>query len=181
MKTMMTSQWWVLLIRGILTLLFGLVAVFYVQFTVLAILVWFVFYAITDGVSTIYMSYSHKANNDRWWLGLLSGAFSLIVGVAAFTWPQLTAYLLLVFIAVRAIFEGIIMVVTAVQLRKEVKGEWLLILGGTVAIIFGLWMLFNPVSGGLALLWIVGMYAIIIGIILIVQAFRLRGLGQSAW
>ena len=180
MKNMMTTQWWVLLLRGILAVLFGIIAISYANFTALAIFIWFVFYAIADGIFHVYMSYMHKDDNDKWWLGFLGGVFSILVGIAAFTWPQLTAILLLMFIGAKAVFEGIIMVVTAIQLRKEVKGEWLLILGGAIAIIFGLYMFLNPVIGGLALLWIVGIYAIVVGLVLIVQAFRMRGLNKSA-
>lgn len=180
MKNMMTSQWWVLLLRGILAVLFGIIAISYAKFTVLAIFIWFVFYALADGISHVYMSYMHKDDNNKWWVGLLGGVFSIFVGIAAFTWPQLTAFLLLLFIGAKAVFQGIIMVVTAIQLRKEVKGEWLFILGGAIAIIFGLWMFLNPVTGGLALLWIVGIYAMVVGLILIIQAFRMRKLSKSA-
>ena len=179
MKNVMAGQWWVLLVRGILTLIFGIIAVTNVQFTILAVFIWFVFYALADGIFNAYMSYMDKENNDKWWVGLLGGVFSMVLAIAAFTWPQLTAFLLLMFIAAKAVFEGVILVVTAIQIRKEVKGEWLLILGGAVAIIFGLWMFFHPLIGGLALLWIVGIYATIVGFILIVQAFRMRGLSRT--
>jgi len=180
MKKMMTGQWWVLLVRGILAVLFGIIAISNVQATALILFIWFVFYAISDGILNVYMSFMHRHDTHRWWLGFVTGMISILFGLAAFVWPQLTALLLLIFIAVRAIIEGISMVVTAIQVRQEVKGEWLLILGGIIALIFGIWMLFHPVIGGLALLWVIGIYALVFGVILIIQAFRMRRLGTTA-
>ena len=174
MKNMMTSQWWVLLLRGLITLIFGVIALTNVKFTVLVIFVWFVFYAIADGIFNAYMSWMHRHDTDKWWLGFASGVLGILLGIIAFIWPQLTALLLLLFIAIRATIEGITLVVTAIQLRKEVKGEWLLIVGGLAAIIFGIWMFLNPVMGGLAALWLIGIYAVVLGIILIIQSIRMK-------
>ena len=148
--------------------------------TALILFIWFVFYAISDGIFNVYMSFMHRHDTNRWWLGFATGIISILFGLAAFVWPQLTAFLLLILIAIRAIVEGVSMIVTAIQVRKEVKGEWLLIAGGVIALIFGIWMLFHPLVGGLALLWVIGIYALVFGIILIVQAFRMRRLGSAA-
>ncbi|RMF00957.1 MAG: HdeD family acid-resistance protein [Chloroflexi bacterium] len=174
MKNMMTGEWWVLLVRGILALLFGLAALVYTNATVMVLFIWFILYAVGDGIFHIYMSLVHRHDAPLWWLGALSGVASLVVGIAALVWPALTGFLLLMFIAAKAVIDGVVGIVQAFRLRQEVKGEWLLIAAGLVAVIFGAWMFFQPLAGGLLLLLAIAMYAIVVGVILIVQAFRLK-------
>lgn len=174
MKNMMTGEWWVLLVRGILALLFGLAALVYTNATVMVLFVWFILYAVSDGIFHIYMSMMHRHDAPLWWLGALSGFASLLVGAAALVWPALTGFLLLMLIAAKAVVDGTVGIVQAFRLRREVKGEWLLLAAGVVAIVFGGWMFFRPVAGGLVLLLSIAIYAMVTGIFLIIQALRLR-------
>lgn len=163
-----------LLVRGILALLFELAALVYTNATVMVLFVWFILYALGDGIFHIYMSIMHRHDAPLWWLGALSGVASLLMGVAALVWPALTGFLLLMLIAAKAVVDGAVGIVQAVRLRQEVKGEWLLIVAGVVAVIFGGWMFFQPVAGGLVLLLSIAIYAMVVGIFLIIQALRLR-------
>ncbi len=111
----------------------------------------------------------------RWWLFLLQGLAGIIVGIMAFVWPGITALVLLLYIiAAWAIVTGIFEVVAAVQLRKEIEGEWLLGLSGIASVVFGALLAGFPGAGALAVLWIIGAYSILFGTLLLILAFRLR-------
>jgi uncharacterized membrane protein HdeD (DUF308 family) len=105
---------------------------------------------------------------------ILAGVAGIITGVLTFLWPGLTALVLLYFIAGWAIVTGIFEVAAAIRLRKEIEGEWLLIIGGIASVLFGVLLVINPGAGALASVWIIGSYALIFGILMIVLAFRLR-------
>ncbi len=89
----------------------------------------------------------------RWWLFLLQGIGGIIVGIMAFVWPGITALALLYIIAAWAIVTGIFEVVAAVDLRKEIEGEWLLGLSGIASVVFGALLVGFPGAGALAVLW----------------------------
>ena len=110
----------------------------------------------------------------RWWLFLLQGIAGIIVGIMAFVWPGITALVLLYIIAAWAIVTGICEIVAAVQLRKEIEGEWLLGLGGIASVVFSVLLVAFPGAGALAVVWIIGAYSILFGILLLTLAFRLR-------
>ena len=110
---------------------------------------------------------------SRWWFGLF-GVISVIAGVLTFFWPDATALALLVVIAVWAIVGGILQIYGAIQLRKEIDGEWLLILSGICSIAFGCLMFYAPSAGAVAVVWIIGWFAILAGGIYIALAFRLK-------
>jgi len=109
---------------------------------------------------------------------LLAGWASIVVGVITFLWPGLTALALLYFIAVWAVVRGIFEIIAAVQLRKEIQNEWLLGLSGLLSIVLGLFLMFAPGAGILALLWWVGATAIVFGVLTIILGFRLKGIND---
>lgn len=100
----------------------------------------------------------------------------MVVGVFMFIYPGITAVALLYLIAAWAIARGVFEIVTAVQLRKEITNEWMLVIAGILSVLFGVALVANPAAGALAVVWIIGAYAFIFGLIMIVLAFRLRGL-----
>jgi uncharacterized membrane protein HdeD (DUF308 family) len=109
----------------------------------------------------------------RWWLAVV-GVVSILAGVGAFLWPGMTTLVLLLLIAVWAIILGVLQIWGAIQLRKEIEGEWLLILGGLLSIVFGAILIIQPGAGALALVWMIGWFAILVGCIHIALAFRLK-------
>jgi uncharacterized membrane protein HdeD (DUF308 family) len=109
----------------------------------------------------------------RWWLAVV-GVASLIAGVLAFVLPGITAAVLLLFIASWAIVTGIMQIWGAIQLRKEIAGEWLLILSGLLSIAFGIILIAQPGAGALAVVWMIGLFAILIGCDYIALSLRLR-------
>lgn len=167
----MTGARWLLLLRGIVALLFGLIAIANVGATAIVLFVWFIIFTISDGIFIIVMAIASRKEQIYWGLELLWGLVSVGIGVAALLWPQLTALILLYLIAVRAIMAGIFEMVLAFRAPPKNRREWLMALGGVISLIFGVLMIFQPVQFGLALLWVIGCWAIALGLILIVATF----------
>ncbi|RIK63629.1 hypothetical protein DCC62_26470 [candidate division KSB1 bacterium] len=165
------SHWWVLLLRGIAAVLFGILAFVWPGLTLVALIFLFGAYALVDGVTAIFVG----GRAHAWWM-VFAGVFGLIAGVLTFIFPGITAFWLLILIASWAVVRGIFEIVTAIQLRKELTNEWMLILGGVLSIIFGVLLFLNPATGALAVVWLIGSYTLVFGIIMIVLSFRLREL-----
>jgi uncharacterized membrane protein HdeD (DUF308 family) len=110
----------------------------------------------------------------RWWLGIV-GIAGLVAAFFAFTRPGLTVAVLLLVIAFWAIAAGIMQIIGAIQLRKEIDNEWFLILSGICSVIFGGILLFRPGIGTLALIFTLGTFAVIEGLLLIAFSIRLKG------
>ena len=110
----------------------------------------------------------------KWWALVLRGLFAVLFGIIALAWPGITALVLLYLIAAWAFVTGIFEIVAAIRLREEIRGEWLLALSGILSVLFGLALVIWPGAGALALIWVIGAYAIAFGALLIALGFRLR-------
>ena len=174
MTSDLAQNWWVLLVRGSLSIVFGVIA-WVNPVTTLAVLVLaFAAYAIADGLFSIVMSLTAPKGYRGWrWL-LAGGIAGIIIGVVAFLWPRVTAVLLLYWILAWVVVTGVFQIVAGIRLRKEIHGEFLMILGGIFGVIFGLYLMANPALGALAVLWMIASYAVVAGVLLIVVAFRLK-------
>jgi uncharacterized membrane protein HdeD (DUF308 family) len=176
MLTSITRNWWIFLIRGICAVIIGIVAFAWPGITLEALVLVFGIYAIIDGVSAIAIGASADSVGERWWGMVLVGVLSLIAGILTFAWPAITAVVLLAFIAAWAIVRGIMEIYAAITLRKMIENEWMLVLGGICSILFGGIMVARPAAGALAVLWIIGIYAIVFGVLTIALAFKLHSL-----
>ncbi|NVO13319.1 MAG: HdeD family acid-resistance protein [Rhodoplanes sp.] len=171
---MLAGRWWLVLLRGIVAILFGVVAFAWPGLTLVTLVVFYGAFAFADGVLAIGGAIAGKGpTSARWWL-VLSGVLGLAVGAIAFVAPGAVAVALLIFIAAWSIALGVMQIVAAIQLRKEIEHEWLLILAGVVSVLFGGLLLSQPLAGALAVVWMIAAYAIIEGIVYIAWAFRLK-------
>jgi uncharacterized membrane protein HdeD (DUF308 family) len=109
---------------------------------------------------------------------ILGGLLGILAGLLAFIMPGITALGLLILIAAWAMLTGILEIAAAIKLRKVVANEWLLVLAGIASVAFGVLLILQPAAGALLLVWWVGAYAIVLGILLFVLALRIRRLGQ---
>jgi uncharacterized membrane protein HdeD (DUF308 family) len=175
----LTRNWWVFLIRGIAAVLFGIAAFVWPGLTIAVLVLMFGAYALIDGIFAIIAGIFARNEIGRWWMMILVGLAGIAVGVLTFMRPGITALVLLYYIAAWAIISGIFQVISAIQLRREIEGEWFLVLGGIASVLFGLILFLRPGEGALASIWIIGSYAIIFGILMMVLAFRLRGWRNS--
>jgi len=174
-----TTNWWAIALRGVAAIIFGILAFVWPGITVTALVLVFGAYAIVDGIFAIVAGVRAPKNLKRWWLLLIEGIVGVAAGVIAFIMPGITALVLLIMIASWAIVTGIIEIIAAIQLRKQITGEWLMVLSGIASIVFGGLLLYNPTAGAIAVVWIKGMYAIFFGILLTALGFKLRSIEHS--
>jgi uncharacterized membrane protein HdeD (DUF308 family) len=180
MFSVYTGSWWALVIRGIAAVAFGILAFIWPSITLTVLVLLWGAYAFVDGVFAIAAGIKSHGENKRWWILLTEGILSVFAGALAFAIPGITALVLLMLIAVWAIVTGVFEIVAAVQLRKYIKGEWLLAIAGVASILFGAALLINPIAGALTLVWLIGAYSIVFGVLLIALGLRLHSHVGSA-
>src|SRR5262249_16650264 len=156
----LAKHWWLLLLRGICAILFGVLTFVWPGITLLTLVLLYGAYALADGVLALAEAIMGGAPAPRWWLALVR-PLGLAVGMLTFRVPGIPALVLLPFIAGWAIVTGVLQIVGAIRLRKELDNEWLLIASGVLSVIFGLILVVQPGTGALALLYVIGIYAII--------------------
>jgi uncharacterized membrane protein HdeD (DUF308 family) len=172
--TLLTRNWWVYALRGLAAVLFGVLAFIWPGITLLTLVFLFGWYAVANGILSFILAAKAPKGYPRFSGLVLPGLFSLAVGVIAFIIPGITALALLLLIATWAIVNGVMEIVAAIRLRKEITNEWMLILAGAASVIFGVLFLMWPGAGALAMLWWIGSFAIVFGILFIGLAFRLK-------
>jgi uncharacterized membrane protein HdeD (DUF308 family) len=170
----LARNWWALLIRGIAALIFGLLAFFWPGATGFALVILFGAYAFVDGIFALISAVRAAEAHERWWAFLLEGIVGLVIAAITLFHPVIAALALYFTIAVWAILTGILEIVAAVQMRKLIPNEFWLILGGILSIIFGILLFVFPAIGILTVIYLIGFYAILFGIVMIVFSFRLR-------
>ncbi|HEV8164756.1 MAG TPA: DUF308 domain-containing protein, partial [Actinomycetota bacterium] len=172
--------WWSVALRGVLAVAFGVVAWIWPHITVHALVLLYGFYALVDGLLALaaLLVGGSLVRERRVWL-LVEGVAGIAAGVIAFLWPGITALVLLYLIAAWAIATGILEIAAAVWLRRELRGEWLLALGGVVSVLFGVFLIVRPGEGAIAVVWLIGLFAIVFGVALIGLGLRLRRLGRG--
>jgi uncharacterized membrane protein HdeD (DUF308 family) len=176
MSYQLSKNWWVVLLRGVLAALFGILVLVSPPLIVFETLVlFFGAYVLVDGVFAIVSCLTHRRQHQRWWVTLLEGIAGIMVGVITFAWPPLAALVLVLFFAAWSIVTGILELIAAVELRKEIKGEWLLALSGILSIVFGVLVYISPLIGMLTITWLIGAYALLFGITMIALSFSIRG------
>jgi uncharacterized membrane protein HdeD (DUF308 family) len=168
---LIADRWWTLVVRGLVAIAFGVFALAAPRTSVLALVYVFGAYAVIDGV--VHLMSAGRTPIGRGWL-IFQGLVSIAAGVVAFAWTALTAVLLVMVIAAWAVLTGIAELVAAFRMRREIEGEWLLATAGVLSIIFGGVLFAAPEAGAVALLWIIGAYAIVFGLILIGLGARMR-------
>ena len=172
-------NWWALVVRGVLGLLFGAFAIALPAAAFAVIVVVFGAYAFVDGLFTIVVALRDARGERGWGTLLLSGIAGVLTGVAVLVAPAVTALVLLYVIAGWAIVTGALEIAAAVRLRRHVTGEWLLALNGAVSIAFGVLVVVAPLAGALAVVWLIGAYAFVSGVVLIALGVRLRRLARA--
>jgi uncharacterized membrane protein HdeD (DUF308 family) len=166
--------WWVLLLRGIAAIAFGVLAFIWPGLTLVTLVLLYGAFALVDGVLSLVAAFSGGAKPvPTWWL-VVVGLIGIAAGVVTFLWPGVTAILLVLFIGAWALVHGIFEIIGAIQLRKEIDNEWMLILGGLLSVLFGAVVLIAPGAGALGLVWVIAAYSIVFGILFVALSLRLR-------
>jgi uncharacterized membrane protein HdeD (DUF308 family) len=173
MRPSLSSSWWVLAVRGVAALVFGILTLLWPGLTLLVFVVLFAVHALISGSMAIVGAFRHRSEKG-WWVTLLLGLVSVAAGLVAVFNPALTLFVLVLLVAAHAVVTGIFDIVAAIRLRKEIEREWLLVLAGLVSVVFGMLVFLFPPAGALALAFMAGFYAIFIGVVLLALALRAR-------
>jgi uncharacterized membrane protein HdeD (DUF308 family) len=167
------DHWWVLVVRGVIGFIFGLLFIFYPNISLLALIYLFGAYALVDGIFAGIQAFRLGVHSDRWWPLLFEAIIGIAVGIVFFRFPDLSALVIAFTIAIWAFATGIFELVTAFRIGTG-GAPWLLGLGGILSIIVGVLFTLMPVTALLAYVWVLGIYAIIFGIVLVVLGIRLK-------
>jgi uncharacterized membrane protein HdeD (DUF308 family) len=178
MLPLLSRFWWVLLLRGVAAIVFGVAAFAWPGLTLAFLVLIFGAYVLVDGVFLLIAVIGGWQQTQDRWLLLLEGLLGVGVGVLTFHAPAITAIVLLFYIAVWSLATGVIEIVQAVRLREHVNNEIWLMLGGIASILFAVLLMWSPATGAIALLWVIASYAIIFGVFLLALAFKMRGLRE---
>lgn len=175
MKELLVDAWWMLALRGAAALLFGVLALLWPGITLLVLIALFAAYALIGGGAALVAAFKLRKRHGDWWLLLLLGLVGLATGAISVLYPGLTALALILLMGANALVSGVFEIIGAIRLRKSLRNEWLLILAGGLSVVFGLLVLIFPGLGALALVWMIGAYAILHGVLLLALAWRARG------
>lgn len=173
------DKWWVLLLRGLVSIAFAVLIWMQPAITLKAMIILFGAFALVDGVLGVWSAFSSRKDRNNWWVLMLWGLVGIGIGIITFVAPAVTALALLFYIAIWAIVTGVLEIIAAVRLRKEIQGEWLLGLAGLLSLVFGILLIMHPGAGVLAVLWLVAAYALILGVLMVILAFKVRGWGAK--
>lgn len=172
MTTYLSRNWWILALRGLAAVVFGILAFVWPGVTITVLVLFFGAYALWDGIFALIGAF--RTQSDRRWPLLLEGLVGILAGIFAFFWTGAATLTLVLIIASWAIITGVFEIIAAIRLREEIEGEWLLMISGLLSIVIGIALFIWPGAGLLAITWMIGAYAILFGILLIVLGFRLR-------
>jgi uncharacterized membrane protein HdeD (DUF308 family) len=174
-----SRNWWMYAVRGVVAIIFGIVAFARPGQALQALVLVFGAYAFVDGIFAVSAGIAIRHFFERWWAVLLEGVAGVVIGLLTFFWPNITAFALLYFIGAWAFITGIFEIVTAIQLRRVITGEWMMILGGLLSIVFSVLLFVFPAAGAMSVIWMIGIYAVVFGISEIIFAFRLQSLRRE--
>jgi uncharacterized membrane protein HdeD (DUF308 family) len=175
----LARNWWAIVLRGVFAVLFGIGTFLWPGITLAVLVLLLGGYLFVDGILAILWALARRREGAFSWEVFLVGVASLGAGVVTLMWPGVTALALLWVIAVWAIVHGVFEILAAFHLRRELSNEWLLALNGALTVLFGIVLIFAPVAGALAALWMIGTFAIVAGIVMIALGFRLKGLKDA--
>ncbi len=169
------ANWWAVALRGVAAIVFGVLTFAWPGITLVALVLLFGAYALVEGIFNVVAAVMRRGREQPWWMLLAEGLVSIAAGLITFSWPGITALVLLYVIAFWAVVTGVLEIVAAVRLRQRIAGEMWLAVSGVLSVVFGVLVALMPGAGALAVVFWIGAYAIVFGALLLGLAFRLRG------
>lgn len=174
---MCSRNWWVFLIGGIASIVFGILAFINPGVALLVLAMFFAAFVLVDGAVNIWGAVTNR-EADGWWIMLLLGIAGVVVGGYALMVPPVSMLALLYVVAFIAMFMGLTAIYLGWKIRAEVEGEWVLIIAGIMSVLFALLMIFRPGIGGVSFVYLIATWAILIGALRISFAFKIRKVGN---
>jgi uncharacterized membrane protein HdeD (DUF308 family) len=170
----LSRYWWMTLLRGLFWILFGIVLFTRPGISLLSLTLALGVILFIDGVIGVANAVSGRKENDDWWILLLVGLAGIVIGVLTFYNPQATALAVVYYVAIWAIATGLLEIVAAIRLRRQIEGEVWLALAGIASVVFGGLLIARPGTGALTILWLIAFYAVAFGVVLVLLAFKVR-------
>lgn len=174
----LSDNWWVLLLRGIVAILFGILTFARPGITLATLVLLFGLFALADGLLASYTAVTHRHDRENWGMLLLGGLVGIGVGILTWVSPSITALALVFYIAIWAIATGALAVVAGIRLRHVIQGEWRLVLAGVVGLAFGVFLMARPGAGAISVVWMIGSFAFVFGIANLALAFKMRSVAH---
>jgi uncharacterized membrane protein HdeD (DUF308 family) len=174
---LMSQYWWVLLLRGLVAILFGVAAYTWPGLTLATLVTVFSFYILFDGFISVFQAFGGRKENEYWWVVLLEGLIGIAFGLITLQAPAITVLTLTYFIGFWAMATGVMRIILALRLRREIDGEWWMVLSALVGIAFGVLVIARPGAGVLSMLTVLAIWAVVIGISLVVLSFKVKSVG----
>lgn len=175
---LLSRNWWLVLLRGVLAILFGIFALSRPGLTLAMLVLFFGVYALVDGVFSVCAAIGGSRHREARWLLLLEGLIGIGLGFLTLQAPGVTAVALLFFIAAWALATGVLKIIAAIRLRREMSGELWLILSGLAGVIFAFLVMDRPAAGALVMASVIGCFAIFTGVMLVLLSLKLHSLGK---
>lgn len=176
MVEMLARYWWTLVLRGAAAIVFGVLALLWPGATLEVLILFFGAYMLVDGVFAVISAIGGRAHTPHWGIVLLEGLLGVAIGIITFVAPVVTGFALLMYIAAWALVTGVLEIVAAIRLRREIEGELWLALAGVLSVGFGVLLVIFPLAGALSIVWLLGVYAVAFGVVLVLLGFRVRGM-----
>ncbi|TNE55521.1 MAG: HdeD family acid-resistance protein [Bacteroidetes bacterium] len=170
----LAKHWWVLVVRGLVSLIFAATAFLIPELTFAILVTLIGIFLLADGILATYSGWRLKGEDNDWWVAVLEGLIGVGLGIASLAYPDITAALLVLFIALWCLLTGAFEIALAIRIRKEIQDEWQLAFAGIISIALGVLMLVQPSAGAISIAWWVGFYAMFFGLLLIGLGIRLR-------
>ncbi|WP_307727413.1 DUF2784 family protein [Massilia rhizosphaerae] len=180
MENIFVRSWWVPALRGLLGIVFAVLAVAWPGLTLLTLVALFAAYAILGGIASLAGALRHRTGGEMRWDAVILGLVSIGAGLVAAYHPAATALLLVLIMGANALVVGVLDILAAIRLRRAIAGEWMLALAGLASIVFGALVFARPGAGAVALVWFVSLYAFVTGVLLLALGVRMRALGRTA-
>jgi uncharacterized membrane protein HdeD (DUF308 family) len=174
MPAVLAANWWALVLRGIAAIIFGVLTFFWPGATIAVLVIFFGVYALIDGILAIVSAIRAAERHRRWGAFLMEGIVGILAGLFALFAPVAAAALFVYILAAWALITGALEIAAAIRLRRDIPGEWALILTGILSILFGVLLFIAPIAGAVALVWLIGVYAVLFGALWITVGIRLR-------
>ena len=179
MEILSEKHWWQVAVRGLIALIFGILVLAWPGVAIAILAIIFGAFVFVDGIFTLVAAVNYKAGaGRRTWL-FIRGIAGIIVGLITFFWPAITALALVILIAAWALVTGVMELIYAFRANQDSAIRWMFAISGILSLILGALMLAQPLLGALVIVWIIGAYAVLAGILLIILGFRLRSVKAS--
>lgn len=168
-------SWWSLMIRGVVAVIFGILALTSPTRTLDFLITLFGIFVLVVGVVATIGAIMHRRESDNWWLVLIPGVAGIVIGVISIAMPSFTQAVVIYLIAIWALVSGIGQIYSAMKIRKDVEGEWIPILIGIISVVLGIILFVRPLEAAATVMWLVGLFVLVLGILWLVMGFRVRG------